>query len=146
MSLTREEYLAQCLVCSKRSFNPQKGIVCSLTKEHADFEVSKCPDFDEDSIAQNRKEAHDLNERIAEEDRSTFGLSAFGVKNQITASIIVILMMFVWLFVGLYYNLIFYYPIIIMILAFIGLGDGISKRTKKNKQKSNENVLDNEVF
>jgi hypothetical protein len=45
--MTREEHLKFCAVCTKRSFNPKIGIVCSLTQEVANFENS-CPDYAED--------------------------------------------------------------------------------------------------
>lgn len=46
--MTREEHLKFCAVCTKRSFNPKFGIVCSLTQEVASFEGS-CPDYSEDA-------------------------------------------------------------------------------------------------
>ena len=42
--MEREEHLKFCKVCENRSFNPQKGIVCKLTGEMADFEL-ECDNF-----------------------------------------------------------------------------------------------------
>lgn len=46
--MTHAERIAICSVCTKRAFNPKQGIICSLTKEKADFEGS-CADYHEDS-------------------------------------------------------------------------------------------------
>lgn len=45
--MTREYQLKYCNVCTKRSFNPKFGVVCSITQEVATFE-NTCPDFLED--------------------------------------------------------------------------------------------------
>lgn len=45
--MTREERLEFCLVCTKRKPNIKKGLLCSLTGEHATFE-GNCNDYDED--------------------------------------------------------------------------------------------------
>ena len=49
--MTREEHLRFCKVCENKSFNSQKGIVCKLTGEIADFEEN-CENFigDRDEI------------------------------------------------------------------------------------------------
>ena len=36
--MTREEQVAFCKVCKFKSFDPNKGIICKLTNEKADFE------------------------------------------------------------------------------------------------------------
>lgn len=45
--MTREEHLKFCNICTKRKFNTQKGIICSLTNEIADFNTT-CPNFEKD--------------------------------------------------------------------------------------------------
>jgi len=42
--MTRQERLEFCKICSKRGFSPQKGIICSLTNDIADFE-ELCKDY-----------------------------------------------------------------------------------------------------
>jgi uncharacterized RDD family membrane protein YckC len=42
--MTRDEHLLFCKVCINRAFDPQLGIVCSLTRQHANFDPT-CPDF-----------------------------------------------------------------------------------------------------
>ncbi len=49
--MTRQEYLEHCLICTKREHTMKKGIVCSLTMEHADFE-NKCENFEKDREAE----------------------------------------------------------------------------------------------
>jgi hypothetical protein len=36
--MTRDEHLVFCKVCINRAFDPQLGIVCSLTRQHASFD------------------------------------------------------------------------------------------------------------
>ncbi|WP_425391191.1 hypothetical protein [Ekhidna sp.] len=45
--MTRTEHLAFCSKCTNRKTDFDKGIVCSLTMEHADF-IDYCPDFSTD--------------------------------------------------------------------------------------------------
>ena len=48
--------IATCKQCTKRKFDPEQGIVCSLTNEKPAFEDS-CPDFVKDeTIKQQKKE------------------------------------------------------------------------------------------
>lgn len=42
--MTREEHLEFCLLCTKKSFSPKHGVICSFTNEVAKFE-NNCPDF-----------------------------------------------------------------------------------------------------
>lgn len=44
---TRAEQLAFCTQCTKRSFDPAKGVICSLTSEQATFDGT-CPDYEKD--------------------------------------------------------------------------------------------------
>jgi hypothetical protein len=45
--MTRQQQLEFCKVCTKRKFDRSKGVVCSLTDEHATF-VGECESFDKD--------------------------------------------------------------------------------------------------
>lgn len=53
--MTRQEQLKYCSTCQLKKFNPQKGIICSLTDDIANFEDT-CPDYlvDEKIIALER--------------------------------------------------------------------------------------------
>ncbi len=45
---TKEEKLEICSTCTKRKFNPEKGLICSLTNEEPIFD-DECPAFEADS-------------------------------------------------------------------------------------------------
>lgn len=64
--MTREEQLKFCSVCVNRSFNPQFGIVCGLTKEKAAFD-DRCENFVEDEkevqIVNRKQQAHNLEKK-----------------------------------------------------------------------------------
>ena len=45
--MNQEERLYFCKQCDNRSFNPKKGVICSLTDERADFEEN-CNDYKHD--------------------------------------------------------------------------------------------------
>ena len=42
--MDRHEQLTYCRVCGNKAFDPEKGIICGLTREPAAFE-NECPDF-----------------------------------------------------------------------------------------------------
>jgi rhomboid protease GluP len=42
--MTIEERMAYCKVCDNKAFSPDKGLICKLTQEKADFDDT-CPDF-----------------------------------------------------------------------------------------------------
>ena len=45
--MTREEHVKFCKICKNRKLDRNKGIVCELTNEIADF-VDECSNFEED--------------------------------------------------------------------------------------------------
>jgi len=47
--MTREEHLAYCKICLNRKMDMEKGLICNLTSEVADFEET-CENFKEDPI------------------------------------------------------------------------------------------------
>lgn len=49
--MTREEHLQFCNKCTNRQMNLQKGLICKLTNEKADFEGS-CENFERDASVQ----------------------------------------------------------------------------------------------
>ena len=46
--MNRSEHLKFCKVCTKRRFNSEKGLICSLTNDIASFEEN-CVDFEKDN-------------------------------------------------------------------------------------------------
>ncbi|MBV6645632.1 MAG: toxin-antitoxin system YwqK family antitoxin [Cyclobacteriaceae bacterium] len=51
--MTREEHLVFCRQCHNRKFDPQQGLVCSLTDKIADFEDA-CESFDKDDSVKEK--------------------------------------------------------------------------------------------
>ncbi|MEX1001761.1 MAG: hypothetical protein WDZ35_06565 [Crocinitomicaceae bacterium] len=58
---TREEQLKSCKICRKRRFLMEKGLVCSLTNEWADFD-DNCPEFEIDNVAAKEQESQEISE------------------------------------------------------------------------------------
>lgn len=48
--MTREEHLEYCKVCTNRSFDSKRGVVCGITNNIADFDI-ECPEYNPDSEA-----------------------------------------------------------------------------------------------
>lgn len=147
MSLSRREYLEYCQVCTKKSFNPQKGIVCSLTGEHAAYEEEECPDFDLNQSAQDDREYRQKIREEEDQQLATFGLSRFGITNPIVAGIILFITALGWLVIGYYNGWIFFYPILLLIASIAILIRGLQQRTENRKKKDTNQygVIDNEM-
>ncbi len=59
MSTTRDQQLTFCSICTNRKFSTQKGLLCGLTNDYANFEES-CPDFLLDKSEKKKKLKFDL--------------------------------------------------------------------------------------
>lgn len=79
---TRAEQLAYCKVCTNRSFDLQKGVVCKLTGEHADF-IDSCPDFTLDTQQQGK-----LQEEAKEKRKAGVGPGGLAFRASIVLYII----------------------------------------------------------
>ena len=55
--MERSEHLKFCRICKNRRMSSQKGIICGLTGDIADFE-GECPDFDLD--AEHKEELEEI--------------------------------------------------------------------------------------
>lgn len=72
MESEREMYLAICQTCLKSKFDRKKGLVCTLTNEHANFNLnSTCPDYDIDEKFTRIQSAAKRRVSAAMEDDST---------------------------------------------------------------------------
>ncbi|MGX1928887.1 hypothetical protein [Flagellimonas sp. 2504JD4-2] len=58
--MTRAERLEFCTICTNRKKDFQKGLLCGLTNDYAEFE-NTCDSFDEDVTEKNIKLLRDLN-------------------------------------------------------------------------------------
>ncbi|MEO9849492.1 MAG: toxin-antitoxin system YwqK family antitoxin [Reichenbachiella sp.] len=66
-SMTRDEHLSFCKKCHNRKFNPDHGLVCTLTDQVADFDGS-CEHFDHDeSVIENIEVENKLTTQIVSE-------------------------------------------------------------------------------
>ena len=155
--LSREEYVAVCETCIKREFNSKKGIVCSLTKEHADFEDT-CLNFEEDPLAIDRKkrmEKHKdqmLTRQLSRENfvptlnknrkRGPFAVERNMMNGSAGTGILMIIGGLVWLFLGLQSDYIFYYPIFLVIGGVIVLIKSGIKKAQEIQRPDTSDILD----
>ncbi len=143
--MLREQRLAYCKQCLKRSFRTDKGIVCSLTGEHATFDVS-CADYEEDSdlVAKNKERNRILEEK--ELNSETWGLSSIGIKNLVVVGVIFLVLSIVAQAVLFFsFGLISLYPIIVFALAIATIVKGVSRNKEKKKKKQGD-ILDDQLL
>ena len=137
--MTREEQVAYCLNCELRSFDPKKGVLCSLTNDYADFE-DFCDSFKLDAAAKNRNTKHADRQSEKQLLKDTLGLSTFGVRSVTVAGWITtgfggIIFLFFLLFGG-----VSLWGIAFMIIGLITVNKG-----RKQKLKcSDKDVLDSD--
>ncbi len=145
--LARSQYVAICQTCTNRGFDITKGVICRLTDEHAAFEGNECPNYALDEVARDKKAIADQLKKADEERQSTFGLSNFGIKSQTVAGLIISALCIIWLAVGLAYGYLFFYPILIGIVAIFLTAKGISNTIKKRKKEHRDanDILDDMI-
>ena len=138
---TRQEYLAICQTCLKSKFDKKKGIVCTLTDEHAAFHTNDCPDYDPEKKAIRRQEA--TKQRVKEAKEEEKGL--FSGKAGIVGGTIITILGLAWIILGLVLmNRFFFYPIILIIGGIISISKGIGKKAKNNRIDQST-VIDDEL-
>lgn len=98
--MDRVEQLKYCTICKKRQFDIEKGVLCSLTGDYADFEGA-CPtyEFDQDEFTkiEQRKSLQANNQ-----NRTVSGAHAPKKSNvQMVLGIIIIVIAVVLLFLNL---------------------------------------------
>lgn len=143
MKHSRKDYLESCQVCGLRSFDPRKGVICSLTNEHAAYQEEECPNFELDPIADKKSSAAKALKEIEQVNSETLGLAKWGIKNQLVAGIVVIVLSIAWIIIGLFFDRIFYYPFILIIIGIVVAIKGFMKEVAKaNKKKAEQNSLD----
>ena len=148
--MTRTEQLEFCKICLNRTFSKDKGLICKLTNEKADF-VNKCLSFSKDEVAYQNQKLFDAKREQSKIPKDyVFGLEKYGVKNGIVAGVILLIIGFGWLLLGLKYDLVFWYPLILIIVGTFVLIGGIVnyiirqklKYQKQIKLKENNQILD----
>ncbi len=138
---TRQEYVAICQTCLKSKFDKKKGLVCTLTDEHAAFHTNDCPDYDPEKKAIRRQEATKRRVEEAKEDEK--GL--FSGKAGIVGGTIILILGIAWIILGLVLmGRFFFYPIILIIGGIISINKGIEKKATKNRIERST-VIDDEL-
>ncbi len=132
--MNRNYRLQFCKQCENQKFTSEKGIVCSLTNEYAEFDET-CKDYIEDPAEKERIENQKKQTEEYEIEEESLGLSFIGVKNGVIAGQIAIFGAILWLILGvLYLDRIFFYPFALIVIGIIAWNKG-SKRQKENGPK-----------
>ncbi len=146
--MNREHRIQFCQKCTKRSFSPKSGIVCSLTDAPAEFETT-CPDYDEDA-----KEAKMIALVQEERDKEKEGTKIDPLKFEkkvfnggIWGGVAAMVGSLIWFIAGIQMGRIFYYPIALFIFGTIGLIRGIiAKNAEIKKQSFDTTILDDDIL
>ena len=156
--LTRQEYVAVCEKCAKRKFDRNKGIVCSLTNEHANFE-STCTDFETDPEAIKRIERtknHTQEMAMRQTGGNTYKKRDYFIAEKkmmnggVAGGIMMVVGGLVWLIGGLTVNIVFYYPLFLIIGGIIVIIKNAAKKVNELSKPDTSGILDDkkdmEVF
>ena len=143
--LTRAEHVAICQTCQKSVFNAKKGIVCSLTGEHANYDTLTCPDFLKDEVAFKRQIAAKERAEREQIESESFGFASKKGKNQVFGGIALILAGIVWIVTGLLFGRIFFYPIALIVFGVINIVKG-GNNMKNQKKKEQNDILDDDLL
>ncbi len=148
--MTRAEQLKYCQICLNRTFSKQEGIICKLTNQKADFKT-QCTTFEKDVDAYYHQKLFEMRRQESHIPKDyVCGLEKYGIKNGIVAGIVLLIIGIGWLVIGLKYNFIFWYPLILIIVGLFVLGGGIfnaiiRQKIKKNSQQimfNDDEILD----
>jgi hypothetical protein len=121
--MTLDDQLKFCRVCNNRKFNPELGVVCSLTQAKPSFE-GNCATFSLD-----KPEAERLLklEQEAKAEDITQGSSpeAAGIRKGVLGGVIMLVVAVVWFFGGLATGYVFFYPPILAVIGIYAIIKGI---------------------
>ena len=128
--MNREYRIQFCEKCQLREFSREKGLVCSLTKEHATFDKT-CPDFveDEKAAAEQAMKRAEMAE-IEEEENS--GFTILGMSG-VTGGIVAIVGSVVWFVAGWMAGYIYFYPPVLFIIGIVMVAKGAAGGGGNNK-------------
>ena len=108
--------------------------MCSLTEEHADFDI-ECEHFIENTEMLRdqklRKELRDAQSKSSD----LFGLAKYGIKSELLGGIIFLVAGLAWLIGGWVNGIIFFYPFYMILLGVVLTIVGIVKKTKEARKK-----------
>jgi hypothetical protein len=138
--MIRAEQLKFCKICLNRTLSKERGLICKLTNEKADFETN-CSSFSKDEDAYYNEllfESRNVESSIPKD--YMFGLEKYGIKNGIVAGVILLLIGFGWLLTGLKYHFIFWYPLILIVVGAFVLVGGIVNYIIRQKLNKNQQI------
>ena len=143
--MTRAEQLKYCQICLNRTFSNQEGIICKLTNQKADFNT-QCPTFEKDVDAYYHQKLIEMKRQGSRMPKDyVFGLEKYGIKNGIVAGIALLIIGFGWFFIGLKYDFIFWYPLILIIVGLFVLVGGIFNEIIRQKiKKDSQQIMFND--
>ncbi|HZY80158.1 MAG TPA: hypothetical protein VFE50_11590 [Cyclobacteriaceae bacterium] len=124
-TLSLDDRLRFCKICTNRKLDFNTGLVCSLTSVKPAFEQT-CPSFSLDE-----PEAHRLValEKAGEEEEDRGGsttLEGKGIKMGVLGGIIMAVIAVVWFFAGLAADRIFFYPPILFVIGVYAIIKGLA--------------------
>jgi len=127
-----EEKIKVCSICTKRSFNPQTGLVCSLTAAKPAWENS-CTDFLIDSTEAEKKIAQ--KKAIEAEEQVSGGAGIFNLESKgVLGGAAMMVIAFVWFFGALAVNRIFFYPPVLFIVGLVVFIKGLMNQNVSGKE------------
>ncbi|HBK87269.1 MAG TPA: hypothetical protein DDZ56_01365 [Cytophagales bacterium] len=131
--MTVDERLNYCRICTNRKTDFSLGLVCGLTNAKPTFEGT-CPTYvldqpEADRYIKLQQEAKDAEQAEGlSPEKKAMKLGALG-------GIIMIVVAVVWFFVGLYNDVIFFYPPILLLIGIYTLVKGLSKGNLTGEKK-----------
>ena len=137
MKLLRKEYIAICQQCEKSTFNSKKGVVCSLTQEHADFDT-ECKDFKLDEISVKR--AKRVDDYMNDNDRDSFDSVDSNHRATLKSGISFLVIGYVLLFLGASIGLVMLLSIILALTGKIFIVIAIVGKLNDSKKKGIQNT------
>ncbi len=141
--LSREDYVKVCQTCTKSKFDNKKGLVCSLTMEHANFSNSICPDIEVDPKAEKRQ-ARTATSATAYLDSPT---RPTGRPKDLWIGLLMLIGGTVWFIVGIAaINRIFFYPIILVAMGIVYIVKGGGAVNSSKKVNADSDILDDEII
>ena len=133
-----------CEKCLKRDYSAKKGIVCSLTGEHAAFEVT-CPDYAEDEKEVASIKAYQDAQKNDQFSSEPFRMEKKALSSGILGGSIAMVIAVVWFFTALSFDRIFFYPPVLFIIGLIGVIKGIADKNKEMKKQKEDSILDSDL-
>ncbi len=137
--MDRAYRLQYCKQCNLRNFNREKGVVCSLTGEHATFDAT-CESFDRD---EDEAKKIQLQKQQATQTQASSGSKT---NMGIIGGSLAIVGAIVWFFGGLAINRIFFYPFFLVVYGIISIVKGVNQMKAEKSKIVYNDILDDTEF